>query len=341
MNKCKISIFSCFLLATISFNVFAGAVFDDVKKRGFLRCGVSDGLPGFSIKGENGKWTGLDVDYCRALSAAVFGDDSKVEYVVTTTDTRLDDLNSGKIDVLSRNTTWTLGREADYKISFAGVMFYDGQGFMVKKDLGVYSSKHLNGASFCVESGTTSYNNLVDYYDSMGMKIKVVPFHEISELSKAFFSGQCDVYTSDSSTLASIRSAEAPNAYEYMILPDLISKEPLGPSVKNSDSKWFNIARWTLFALTTAEENNITSENVDKTMQTSNAPEVKRFLGVTPGMGKKLGLSDRWAYNIVKHVGNYSEIFERNVGVDSELKLPRGMNNLYTEGGIMYSPPVR
>lgn len=342
MNKHIINKLLAILLSTSFFPlVYAGQTLNAVKERGHLICGVSDGLTGFSKKNEEGQWSGLDVDYCRAVAAAVFGDKTKVKFVPTSAANRFDILNSGEIDILARNSTWTIGRETEYKINFAGVNFYDGQGFMIKKDLGVYSVMHLNGASICVESNTTNHDNLVDFFKEKNMRLDLVEFDTVPEVNDAFFSGKCDVYTADSSSLASVRVTDAPKPYDYMILPEVISKEPLGPSVKAGDFEWFNITRWVLNALITAEELGITKENIDDKAHHTGKPEVKRLLGIQGSMGKKLKLSDKWAYRAIKAVGNYGEIFKRNVGIDSDLKLSRGMNELWSKGGLLYSAPVR
>jgi general L-amino acid transport system substrate-binding protein len=319
---------------------FAGEDLDAVMARGELICGVNTGLAGFSIQGSEGEWTGLDVDVCRAIAAAVFGDSEAVSYVPLSAQQRFTALQSGEIDVLSRNTTWTLTRDASLGINFTGVTYYDGQGFMVPAGIGVSSALELDGASVCVQSGTTTELNLADYFRANDMDFQAVVFESFDESKTAFFAGQCDVYTTDASGLASIRSIDAANPSDYEILPEIISKEPLGPSVRQGDDQWFNIVKWVVFALIEAEEKGITSENVDEMMDSSD-PNVQRLLGVSPGMGELLGLSEDWAANAIRQVGNYGEIFDRNIGPDTPLRLERGLNAQWTDGGLMYAPPIR
>ena len=318
----------------------AASTLDNVKQAGTLVCGVSTGIAGFSQPDSQGKYAGLDVDVCRAISAAVFGDPSKVKYVPLTAQQRFTALQSGEVDVLSRNTTWTLQRDAELGINFAPVVYYDGQGFMVSKKLGVKSAKELNGATVCVQPGTTTELNLADYFRANNMTFKPLVIEKLDEVVSAFFSGRCDVFTTDRSQLAAVRVSRAPNPDDYMILPEVISKEPLAPAVRHGDDQWHDVVDWVVFTLIDAEEKGITSKNVDD-MLTSDDPDIKRILGVTPGLGKMLGLDDKWAYNIVKLVGNYGEIFDRNVGTGSPLKLERGLNNLWTHGGILYGMPIR
>jgi general L-amino acid transport system substrate-binding protein len=318
----------------------AGATFDAVKARGFVQCGTNVGLAGFSSPDSRGRWTGLDVDICRAVAAALFGDAEKVKYTPLSTQQRFTALQSGEIDLLSRNTSWTLTRDTSNGLHFAPVTFYDGQGFMVAKKLGVKSARELDGATICVQTGTTTELNLADYFRSHNMTFQPVVIEALSEVNHAFFSGRCDVLTSDTSQLASIRAADAPNPEDYVILPELISKEPLAPAVRHGDDQWFDLVRWVVFATLEAEEKGISSQTVDAA-RASTDPAVQRLLGVQPGMGQALGIDDKWVYNIVKQVGNYAEIFQRNVGKDSPLKLERGLNALWTQGGLMYSPPIR
>jgi general L-amino acid transport system substrate-binding protein len=318
----------------------AGPTFDKIKQAGQIVCGVNTGLAGFAQPDNQGRYTGLDVDICKAIAAAVFGDGGKVKYVPLTAQQRFTALQSGEVDLLSRNTTWTLLRDTDLGLNFTVVVFYDGQGFMVPKKLGVKSAKELNGATVCVQPGTTTELNLADYFRANKIQFKPVVIEKLDEVENAFFSGRCDAYTTDRSGLAATRAARAPNPDDYVILPEVISKEPLAPAVRQGDDQWNDIVRWVIYALFEAEEKGITSKNVDE-MTKSDDPTVKRLLGVTPGMGKALGLDDKWALNAVKAVGNYGDIFERNVGEGSPLKLDRGPNNLWTQGGLMYAMPIR
>ena len=316
----------------------AGETLDAVKERGNVKCGVNTGLPGFASPDSEGKWTGLDVDVCKAVAAAVLGDATKVEYVPLSAQQRFTALQSGEVDVLSRNTTWTLTRDTSLGLDFTGVTFYDGQGFMVPKNLGVSSASELDGATVCVQPGTTTELNLADYFRANGMEFNPVVIESFDELNNAFFAGRCDVYTTDRSGLASLRTQLAKNPDDYVVLPEAVSKEPLGPAVRQGDNEWFDIVKWSVYALIQAEESGITSENVDEMVDSDN-PDIKRFLGSSPGMGEALKLDEKWAYNIVKQVGNYGEIFERNVG--EPLGLDRGQNALWTDGGLMYAMPIR
>ncbi len=313
---------------------------DDVKKRGSLKCIVSTGLAGFSVTDDSGTWKGLDVDVCRAIAAAVLGDATKVEFIPTTAKERFTVLQSGEGDVLSRNTTWTLSRDTKLGMNFAGITFYDGQGFMVNADLDIGSATELDGATICVQTGTTTELNLADYFRRNGMSYESVVFETNDETRNAFEQGRCDAFTTDASGLAAERSVSA-NPSAYVILPEIISKEPLGPSVRQGDDVWFNIVRWTTFALIAAEELGVTSENVDELKTSSNSPSVKRLLGTEADLGEMLKLGDDWAYNAIKQVGNYGEIFDRNVGPNTPLGLSRGPNAQWTDGGLMYAPPVR
>jgi general L-amino acid transport system substrate-binding protein len=318
----------------------AGPTFDAIKQRGNIICGVNTGLGGFSLPDSAGNWTGLDVDVCKAVAAAVFGDVSKVKYVPLTAQQRFTALQTGEVDILSRNTTWTLSRDTQLGLNFAGVSFYDGQGFMVPKKLGVKSAKELNGATICVQPGTTTELNLADYFRANNMTFKPVVIEALQEVNAAFFSGRCDVYTTDASGLASIRKNDAPKGESdnYVILPEIISKEPLGPAVRHGDDQWFDIVKWTLNVLLEAEEYGISSKNADQMAKESKNPAIQRLLGTTPGNGKAIGLDEAWALNVIKSVGNYGEIYERNI---VPLGLPRGVNNLWNKGGLMYAPPVR
>jgi general L-amino acid transport system substrate-binding protein len=312
---------------------------DEVKARGYIKAGVNGGVFGFSMPDDKGVWKGLDVDTARAISAAVFGDADKVQFTALTAVQRLPALQSKEIDVLCRNTTATLTRETTNGLNFTQVNYYDGQGFLISKKLGIKSAKELSGATVCVLPGTTTELNAADFFRANGLSWKPVVIENTAELNKAFFAGRCDVLTSDVSQLAAQRSV-SPQPQDYIILPEIISKEPLAPVVRHGDDQWYDIVKWTVFALIEAEELGITSKNVDK-MKSSNNPQVQRFLGTSPGMGKALGLNEAWAYNIIKQVGNYGEIFERNVGVNTPLGLERGLNDLWTRGGLMYAHPIR
>ncbi len=339
MKKIHVIASAVALTAALSTNAFAGATFDSVKKKGFVQCGVSIGLPGFSNADEKGNWSGLDVDVCRAVAAAVFGDASKVKYTPLTAKERFTALQSGEIDMLSRNTTWTLTRDSSLGLNFAGVNYYDGQGFMVTKKLGVKSALELDGASFCIQAGTTTELNLADYFRSNNMKYTPVTFDTSDETVKAFDAGRCDALTSDQSQLYALR-IKLGNPDGAMVLPEVISKEPLGPVTAQGDEEWFKIVRWSLAAMVNAEEMGITSANVDAKMS-SDDPNVRRLLGQEGIKGSGLGLSDTWAADIVKQVGNYGESFERNVGQGSALKIARGLNALWNKGGLQYAPPIR
>ncbi|WP_429081735.1 amino acid ABC transporter substrate-binding protein [Aeromonas bivalvium] len=327
-------------LSLASASALAEGTLDTVKKKGFVQCGVGDGLPGFSNPDAKGTWTGLDVDVCRAVAAAVLGDANKVKYVSLTAKERFTALQSGEVDMLSRNTTWTLTRDASLGLTFAGVNYYDGQGFMVSKALGVKSAKELDGAAVCIQSGTTTELNLADYFRANGgMKYSAVVFDTSDQTVKGFEAGRCDVLTSDQSQLYSlkIKLSKPENA---VVLPEVISKEPLGPVVRQGDELWFKVVRWSMNALLNAEEAGVTSANVDEMLKSPN-PDVRRLLGLEDPKGGVLGLDDKWAYNIIKQVGNYGEIFERNVGAGSPLKIDRGINALWNKGGLMYAPPIR
>lgn len=312
---------------------------DDVKSKGYISVGVNEGLFGFSKPDEKGVWRGLDVDTARAVSAAVFGVPDKLKFVPLSAKTRFTALQSGEIDLLTRNCTQTLSRETALGLNFVHVNYYDGQGFLVPKKLGVKSARELDGATVCVLPGTTTELNLADYFRAHNMKMKPVVIESTPELAKAFFAGRCDVLTSDASQLASTRSV-SPNPDDYIILPELISKEPLAPVVRHGDDQWYDIVNFSVLALIDAEELGISSVNVDQMLDNKD-PKVMRFLGVTAGNGKALGLDEKWAYHIIKQVGNYGEIFERNVGVKTPLKLERGLNDLWTRGGLMYAPPFK
>jgi len=318
----------------------AGPTLDKIKQQGTMVCGVNTGLAGFGQPDSQGRYSGFDVDICKAIAAAVVGDPNKVKYVPLTAQQRFTALQSGEVDVLSRNTTYTLQRDAELGLNFGPVVFYDGQGFMVPKKLGVKSAKELNGATVCVQPGTTTELNLADYFRANNMTFKPLVIEKLDEVVAAYLSGRCDVFTTDRSGLAAVRIARTPNPDDHVILPEIISKEPLAPAVRQGDDQWSDIVRWVVYALIAAEEKGITAKNVDQ-MTKSEDPDAKRLLGVTPGMGKALGLDEKWAYNAIKSVGNYGEIFERNVGRDSPLKLDRGLNDLWTREGLLYAIPIR
>ena len=310
---------------------------DAVRSRGAVLCGVNTGLAGFSQPDSKGVWRGIDVDLCRAVAAAVLGDAAKVRYVPATTQQRFTSLQSGEVDLLSRNTTWTLSRDASLAVNFAGVNFYDGQGFLVWKKLNVKSAKQLNGATICVQPGTTTELNLADYFRANRMTFKPVVIDKLEEVLNAYFSGRCDAFTSDISGLVSVRGSRAPNAAEHVILPEVISKEPLGPLVRHGDDRWFDVVKWSLFAMIEAEEMGLTSKNIDQAAANKD-PAVQRFIGASGDLGKMMGLDNRWAWNIVRQVGNYGESFDANL---KPLGFERGQNALWKNGGLMYSPPLR
>ena len=310
-----------------------------VKDRGILNCGSNGSLAGFGLPDAQGKWAGLDVDLCRAVAAAVFGDDKKVKFVPLSAKDRFTALQSGEVDLLARNTTWTSSRDTQLGLNFIGVNYYDGQGFMVRKALKVNSALELGEASVCVQQGTTTELNLADYFRANKMKLKTVTFATANEAVKAYDSGRCDAYTTDASGLYAERLRLA-NAADHIVLPEIISKEPLGPAVRHGDDQWFDLVKWTLMGMIEAEEMGITSKNVDEMLK-SDDPAVKRFLGVTPGFGKATGVDEKWMYNVVKQVGNYGESYDRNVGPATPLKLERGQNALWTKGGLMYAIPFR
>jgi general L-amino acid transport system substrate-binding protein len=339
MTILKTAALAATALAVLAAPASAGPMLDKVKAQG-LTCGVSTGLAGFSLADSQGNFTGLDVDVCKAIAAAMTGDAKKVKFVPLSAQQRFTALQSGEVDLLSRNTTWTLQRDTQLGLDFAPVTYYDGQGFMVNKKLGVKSAKELNGATVCVQPGTTTELNLADYFRAQKMQFKPVVIEKLDEVEAAYFSGRCDVYTTDASGLAATRVSKAPNPQDQVILPEIISKEPLAPAVRHGDDEFMDIVKWTVYALIEAEEKGIHSKNVDEMLK-SEDPTVKRLLGVTEGMGKSLNLGEKWAYNAIKQVGNYGEIFERNVGQGSPLKLERGLNDLWTRGGLMYSMPIR
>ncbi len=336
--KILTSLFIAGTAIAVSTAASAGTL-EDVASKGFVQCGVSQGVPGFSNPDETGNWTGIDVDVCRAVAAAVFGDSSKVKFSPLSSKERFTALQSGEIDMLSRNTTWTLVRDTALGLNFAGVNYYDGQGFLVRKDLGVKSALELGGASACVQIGTTTELNLSDYFRANNMKFELVAFENSNEVVAAYDSGRCDVYTTDQSGLAAQRTKLAePDA--HLVLPEIISKEPLGPVVRHGDDQWLDVVKWSLYAMVEAEDLGITSANVDQ-MKGSDNPSIRRFLGAEGDGDKGLGVSADWAYNIIKQVGNYGESFDRYVGPDTPLRLERGLNALWKDGGLQYAMPVR
>jgi len=316
------------------------ATVDVVRQRGAVACGTTTGFAGFSAPDAQGKWQGLDVDLCRAIAAAVFGDANKIKVVPLNSQQRFTALQSGEVDVLLRTVTLTQTRDTSLGLSAVAASFYDGQGILVNKKLGVKSAKELNGATVCVQPGTTTELNLADWFRSNNIEFKPVVIDKVTEVVRAFESGRCDAFTDDASQLAAVRATQVANPNDFEILPERFSKEPLGPMVRQGDENWLGIVRWTLFALLEAEEYGITQKNVDEMLK-SNNPNVLRILGVTPGAGKNMGLDEKWAYNAIKAVGNYSEVFERNVGKDSKLGLQRGTNALWNKGGAMYPWPIR
>ena len=333
-----------FAAAATAALVAAGAAgagtLDDVKAKGFVQCGVTTGLAGFAAPDDQGNWKGLDVDVCRAIAAAIFGDAAKLKFTPTNAKERFTALQSGEVDLLSRNTTWTFSRDTDLGFDFVGVTYYDGQGFMVRKDLAVDSALKLSGASVCVQTGTTTELNLADYFRASNMELKSVVFETNEQARQAYDEGRCDAYTTDASGLAAERSVLA-KPEEHIILPEIISKEPLGPLVRHGDNNWGDVVRWSLNAMIIGEEFGITQANVDEMKASSQNPEVRRLLGVEGEMGKMIGLPNEWGYNVIKQVGNYGESFERHVGLKTPLALARGLNELWSKGGLLYAPPIR
>ena len=315
------------------------ATLDDVKAKGFVQCGVNSGLPGFAMPDNAGNWTGFDVDYCRAVAAAIFGDATKVKFTPLSAKERFTALQSGEIDVLMRNTTWTMERDTSLGLSFAGVNYYDGQGFIVRKELNLASAKDLADAAICVQTGTTTELNMADYFRTNNITYNPVVFEQLTETNQAYDSGRCDALTTDASGLYATRLQFA-NPDDHVVLPDIISKEPLGPAVRAGDDQWFDVVRWTHFALLNAEELGVTQANVEE-MKTSENPEIKRLLGTDGTFGEGIGVSNDWVVNIVKAVGNYGEVFERNIGAQTPLKIERGLNALWRDGGLQYAPPIR
>ena len=315
------------------------ATLDQVKQRGSLSCGANGQLPGFGLPDAQGNWTGFDVDYCRAIAAAIFNDPTKVKFVALTAKDRFTALQSGDVDVLIRNTTWTSSRDSQLGLNAGATNYYDGQGFIVRKALKVNSALELSDASICVQQGTTTELNLADYFRANKMKLKSVAFAQLDEALKAYDSGRCDAFTADASALYSVRM-KFTKGDDHVVLPEIISKEPLSSFVRHGDDQWFDIVKWVHFAMVNAEEYNITKANLDEQMKSEN-PDVKRLLGTEGNFGEQLGLTKDWVYRIVKHVGNYGEVFERNLGQNTPLKVTRGLNALWTKGGIQFAPPVR
>ena len=338
-NNKLVLLTSATVLAVGASAMASATTLEDTVNRGAVQCGVSDGLPGFSSPDDAGEWQGLDVDVCRAVAAAVFGDAEAVRYVPLNAVERFTALQSGEVDVLSRNTTWTTTRDTTLGINFAGVNFYDGQGFLVSSDLGIASALELDGAAVCVQSGTTTELNLADYFRANDMEFDPIVFDTSEQTVGGFEAGRCDVLTSDTSQLAALR-IQLDNPDGAMVLPEIISKEPLGPAVRQGDDQWFNIVKWSLFAMLNAEELGVSSDNVDE-MLGSEDPDIARLLGEDGNYGEGMGLEADWAYHIISQVGNYAESFERNVGMDSPLQIERGINALWTNGGIQYAPPIR
>jgi general L-amino acid transport system substrate-binding protein len=329
---------SLLLLAVLATPAFAQqSTLDSVRSKGYVQCGVNTGVAGFSAPDSKGVFRGIDVDVCRAVAAAVFGDNSKVRYTPLTAQQRFTALQSGEVDILSRNTTWTITRDTSLGLNFVGINYYDGQGFMVHRRLNVKSAKQLNGATVCVQPGTTTELNLSDYFRSNKMTFKPVVIEKLDEVLNAYFAGRCDVYTTDHSGLISTRASRAPKPEEHVILPEIISKEPLGPAVRHGDDRWFDVVKWSMFAMIEAEEMGLSTKTIDKEAASTN-PNIQRFVGATGDIGKMLGIDNKWALNIIKQVGNYGESFDTNL---KPLGFERGLNRLWNQGGLMYAPPIR
>ena len=326
-----------FSLLVLSTSAFAQSTLDAVRAKGFVQCGVNTGLAGFSQPDSKGVWKGIDVDLCRAVAAAALGDAAKVRYTPLTAQQRFTALQSGEVDVLSRNTTWTITRDTGLGLNFVGVNYYDGQGFMVPKKLKVKSAKQLKGATVCVQPGTTTELNLADYFRTNKMSFKPVVIEKLEEVLNAYFAGRCDVFTTDHSGLIALRATRAPKPEDHVILPEIISKEPLGPVVRHGDDRWFDLVKWSLFAMIEAEELGLSSQNILNQEKNEN-PSIQRFIGATGDIGKSLGVDNRWALQIVRQVGNYAESFEANL---KPLGFERGLNRLWNQGGLMYVPPIR
>jgi general L-amino acid transport system substrate-binding protein len=339
MRTIKLVLAAAAALAFVAVGAAEAQTLKSVQDRGKLVCGVSQGIAGFSIKDDKGEWSGFDVDFCRALAAAIFGDPSKVEYVPLSASERFDALKDKKIDVLSRNSTWTMGREEDWNIVFAGVTYYDGQAFMVPKARNATSALELDGGKVCIQKGTTSEPNAKDYFEANHVNAEIVEGDTVADIVSDYLGGKCNVLTTDESQLFALRS-QFPKPGEHMILPDVISKEPLGPVVRQDDMQWLNIVKWMNYALLNAEELGVSSKTIDDALK-SEKPAVKRLMGTEGDFGKPLGLTNAWAANAIRAVGNYGEIFDRNVGAHTKLGIPRGLNELWDNGGIQYAPPVR
>ena len=336
----KISLILAGVAALTAASAVQAGTLEDVRAKGFVQCGVSQGLPGFSNADDSGKWTGLDVEMCEAVAAAVFGDKNAVKFTPLSAKQRFTALSSGEIDILSRNTTWTMTRDTQLGLNFAGVNYYDGQGMMVPTALGVSSATELDGANICTNTGTTTELNITDFFRANGMSFNLVAFEKADEVVAAYDAGRCDVYTTDRSGLAAQRG-KLTNPDNHVVLPEIISKEPLGPVVRQGDDVWFNIVRWSLNAMINAEEMGITSGNINKMTYNKITPAEARFIGKEGKFGAELGLADDWAYQIISQVGNYGESYERNVGPNTPLKLDRGVNALWSQGGILYAAPIR
>jgi len=336
----KLSLIVAGVAAFAAASVAQAGTLEDVRAKGFIQCGVSQGLPGFSNPDDQGNWTGIDVDLCRAVAAAVFGDANAVKYTPLSAKQRFTALSSGEIDILSRNTTWTMTRDTQLGLNFAGVNYYDGQGMMVPTALGVNSATELDGANICTNTGTTTELNITDYFRANGMSFNLVAFEKADEVVAAYDAGRCDVYTTDRSGLAAQRT-KLTNPDNHKVLPEIISKEPLGPVVRQGDDQWFNIVRWSLNAMINAEEMGITSANINKLTYNEKTPAEARFIGTEGKFGEELGLANDWAYKIISQVGNYAESYDRNVGPNTPLKLDRGVNALWSKGGILYAAPIR
>ena len=339
MKRVVIHVALAAILGAAASSAASAQTLNAIKQRGMLNCGSNGSLAGFGLPDAQGRWTGLDVDFCKALAAAIFNDPNKIKFVPLTAKDRFTALQSGEVDVLARNTTWTSSRDTSLGLNFTGVNYYDGQGFMVRKALKVNSALELNDAAICVQQGTTTELNLADYFRANKMKLKTVTFATADEAIKAYDAGRCDAYTTDASGLAGERLRLA-NSNDHIVLPEVISKEPLGPVVRHGDDQWFDIVKWSHYAMVSAEELGITRANVDDQAKSDN-PDVKRLLGTEGKHGEALGLTNDWAVRIIKHVGNYGEAFERNVGQGSQLKISRGLNALWNKGGLQYAPPIR
>jgi general L-amino acid transport system substrate-binding protein len=337
--KRLVSVVACASIVMTLASAASAATLDDVKKRGALNCGANGQLPGFGLPDAQGNWAGFDADFCRAIAAAIFNDASKVKFTALTAKDRFVALQSSDVDVLARNTTWTMQRDTQFALKATATNYFDGQGFMVRKDLKVNSALELNDATVCVQQGTTTELNLADYFRANKMRLKSVTFLQLDEAVSAYESGRCNAYTTDASQLYSVR-LKLSKPDDHVVLPEIISKEPLAPFVRQGDDQWFNVVKWVFFAMVNAEELNVTKANVDDQLKSEN-PEIKRLLGAQDNFGEHIGLTKDWAYRIVKLVGNYGEVFDRNVGQGSPLKITRGLNALWTKGGLQYAPPIR